>query len=92
MNYVIPEALPPLLVGSALASSGSILEPSGTGAMGHRGSFQQLLTEAPPCSPLLPKPCHANQIHSKMNITGWVYCICIYVIWKSHYSEVPVAD
>jgi len=36
---VIPEALPPSLMGSALASGGSILEPAGVGSIRHRGSF-----------------------------------------------------
>jgi len=60
LNYVIPEALPPSLIGSALASGGSHLEPSGTGCVRHGGSFWQLLTEATPIAPPLPKPCHAN--------------------------------
>jgi len=60
LNYVIPKVLPPLLMGSALPSDRSLLEPAGTGSIGHRGSFQQLLTEATPVAPLLPKPCHAK--------------------------------
>jgi len=58
LNYVIPEALPPSLVGSALASSGSVLEPAGIGSIGHRGSFSQLLkvatAVAPPATKALP--------------------------------------
>jgi len=46
LNYVIPETLPPLLTDLTLASSRSILELGGTGSVGHRGSFQQLLTES----------------------------------------------
>jgi len=57
LNYVIPEALPPLLMGLALASGGSILEPTGTGSVRHGGSFWELLTEATPVAPPLPKPC-----------------------------------
>jgi len=46
---------------SALASIGSVLEPAGIGSIRHRGSFQQLLTEATPVtSSPLPKSCHAN--------------------------------
>jgi len=56
LHCVIPEVLPPSLMGSALASGGSVLELSGTGSVGHRGSFWQLLTEATPVAPLLPKP------------------------------------
>ncbi|GAB0209524.1 mitochondrial enolase superfamily member 1 [Grus japonensis] len=40
------EALPLLLIGLALASSGSTLELAGIGSVGPRGSFWQLLTEA----------------------------------------------
>jgi len=51
-------------MGLALASGGSILEPAGIGSVGHRGSFQQLLTEAITVAPLLPKPCHSNPIQA----------------------------
>jgi len=50
-QYIIPEALPPSLMGSALASSGSVLDPAGIGSIRHRGSFQQLLTAATPTAP-----------------------------------------
>ena len=60
LKYVIPEVLPPLLMGSALASGAFVLEPAGTGFIKHGGSFSQLLTEATPIAPLLPKSCHAN--------------------------------
>ena len=63
LNCVVPEVLPPLLMGSALASSGSVLELAGTASVGHRGSFSQLSTEATPVAPTLPKPCHTNLIH-----------------------------
>jgi len=46
LNCVIPEPLPPLLMGLALASGGSVLEPACTGCIRHGGSFKQLLTEA----------------------------------------------
>ncbi|KAM9591171.1 uncharacterized protein ACIBXB_006070 [Morphnus guianensis] len=62
LKYVIPEALPLSLIGSALAGGGSVLELAGIGSIGHRGSFQQLLTEATPVTPPLPKPCHTNPI------------------------------
>ena len=60
LKYVITEVLPPLLVGLALARGGSILEPAGTGFIRHGGSFLQLLIEATPIAPPLPKPCHTN--------------------------------
>ena len=74
LSYVIPEALPLFLMGSALVSSGSVLEPAGTGFIRHGGSFWQLLTEATPIAPSpLPKPCHANPVQrltSKPD-SGW---------------------
>ncbi|KAM9647659.1 uncharacterized protein ACIBXB_011011 [Morphnus guianensis] len=66
LKNVIPEALPLSLIGSALASSGSVSEPAGMGSLKHRGSFQQLLTEAAPVTPApLPKPCHTKPIQGK---------------------------
>jgi len=57
---MLPQRLPPSPTGLALGSGGSVLEPAGTGFIRHEGSFSQLLTEATPIAPLLPKPCHAN--------------------------------
>ncbi|KAM9591464.1 uncharacterized protein ACIBXB_006257 [Morphnus guianensis] len=51
LKNVIPEALPLSLIGSALAGGRSVLEPAGMGSLEHRGSFQQLLTEATPVTP-----------------------------------------
>jgi len=51
LKYVILEVLPPSLMGSALGSSGSVLEPAGTGSVRHGGGFSQLLTEATPIAP-----------------------------------------
>jgi len=62
LKYVITEVLPLSLMGSALASGGSVLEPAGIGFIRHGGSFWQLLTEATPIAPPLPKPCHANPV------------------------------
>jgi len=39
MKYVITEVLPLSLIGLALASGKSVLEPAGIGSVGHRGSF-----------------------------------------------------
>jgi len=58
LKYVVIEVLPPLLIGLALASGGSVLELAGTGFIRHGGSFSQLLTEVTPIAPLLPKHCH----------------------------------
>jgi len=41
LKCVITEVLPPSLIGLALASGGSILEPAGTGFIRHGGSFLQ---------------------------------------------------
>lgn len=43
LKYVGREVPPALLMGSGLASSGSVLEPSGTGSVRHGGSFWNLL-------------------------------------------------
>jgi len=59
LNYVITEALPPSLIGLALASGRPIFEPASTGFIRHGGS-SQLLTEATPIAPSLSKPCHGN--------------------------------
>jgi len=42
-------------MGLALASSGSVLEPAGTGSVRHWGSCWQLLTEVTPIAPLTTK-------------------------------------
>lgn len=55
LNYVTPEALPLLLMGSALASGGSTLEPAATGPVGLGGSFCQLLR-----SHLCTTPCYQS--------------------------------
>jgi len=69
LKYVITEVLPPSPIGLVLASGGSISEPAGTGFIRHGGSFLQLLTEATPIAPLLPKPCHQNLATQTHNIT-----------------------
>ncbi|KAM9590481.1 uncharacterized protein ACIBXB_005737 [Morphnus guianensis] len=51
LKNVITEALPLSLIGSALAGGRSVLEPAGIGSVRHRGSLQQLLTEATPVTP-----------------------------------------
>jgi len=63
LEYVITEMLPLSLFGLALASSKFVLEPAGTGFTRHGRSFLQLLTEATPVAPPLPKICHANPQH-----------------------------
>jgi len=60
LKYVVTEVPPPLLIGLALLSGGSVLEPAGTSFIRHGASFWQLPTEATPVVPQLPKPCHAN--------------------------------
>lgn len=55
LKCFIPEALSTSLLGSALASSRSILEPASIGSAGHGRGFYQLLREA---SPVVP--CYQN--------------------------------
>jgi len=49
-------------MGLVLASGTPLLELVGISSSGYRGSFLQLLTEATPVAPSLPKPGHANPI------------------------------
>jgi len=51
LKHVFPEALPLLLMGPALPSSGSVLEPAGISSIAQGESFQQLLAEAAPVAP-----------------------------------------
>jgi len=51
LKYVITGVLPPSLIGLALASSESMLEPAGTGSVRHGGSFSQLPTEPTAIAP-----------------------------------------
>lgn len=43
LKFVIPETLPPLLMGSALASGGSVLDQASSGSDRHRRSFKLLV-------------------------------------------------
>jgi len=54
LKYVIPEVLPPSLMGLAVASGGSVLEPAGAGCIRHRGSFSQKPLLQPPATKTLP--------------------------------------
>jgi len=56
----MPEGISPSLMGSGLASGGSVLEP--TGIDSYQTWEKQLLTEATPVAPTLPKPCHTNPV------------------------------
>jgi len=72
LNCVIPEPLPPLLMGLALASSGSTLELAGIGSIRHGGrSFWQLLTGATSVACPVPKPCHANPVQLYKPRSDW---------------------
>jgi len=51
LEHIIPEVLPPSLMGSAFASGGSVLKPAGSGSVGDGGSFWQPLAEATPVAP-----------------------------------------
>lgn len=61
LMYVIPEVLPPLLMGSALASTGSVLELT-TLALSEDRAYRSFSQKALLQLPLLPKPCHTNLI------------------------------
>jgi len=63
LKYAIPEVLPPSLIGLALASGRSVLEPADTGLIRHGVSFSQLLRESHPCS---PHRCLGTQSHNTL--------------------------
>jgi len=71
LKYVTTEALPPLVIGLALGSGGSILEPAGAGFIRHGDSVSQLVTEATPID-----PCYQNLATQTHNIPkmgqGWL--------------------
>jgi len=85
LKRVIAETLSPSPMGSALASGRSVLEPAGTGCVGHGGSFRQLLTGATPAAPQLLKPCHANPRWYLFNI---LFCrqLCYFEIYITNIS------
>lgn len=63
LKSVIPEAAPPsLVVGSALASTRSVLAAEGIGFIRHGGTFWKLLTADTSAAPLLLGSCHSSQI------------------------------
>jgi len=68
LKDVIIEALPLLLMGSALASGGSILKLADIGSVRHRGSFWHVLSEATPADLPLHKPCHVSARHIPSNL------------------------
>ncbi|CAN0156260.1 unnamed protein product, partial [Bubo scandiacus] len=47
LKPVIPEALPPSPMGSALASGGSLLEPAGLGSTAHGGASSSFSQKPP---------------------------------------------
>lgn len=51
--------------GLAQSSDGSILELSGIYSIGHMGKASGSLSQKPPCSPPLVKPCHTNTVQSQ---------------------------
>lgn len=62
LESIISEGLPPLLMSSALASVGSILDLADIGFDRCSGSFWQLLREKISLLLCLPKPCYANLV------------------------------
>ena len=79
LKYIIPEELPLSLMGLALASGGSVLEPVGVGSIGHRGNLRQLLTEATPVAHPTTKtlPCKLNTVSRSFSqkIAWWILII-----------------
>lgn len=72
LKSVIPEVPPLLLMGPALASSTSILEPAAIGSTEHRGSFWKLFTEATtvvPCYQNLATPTQYILVDEKLDMT-----------------------
>lgn len=61
-----PRGTPTILMDSALANGRSFLEPIALGSVRHRRNLCQS-----PCSPPLPKLCHANPIHC----ASWNLCL-----------------
>lgn len=59
----IPEVLPPLLMNSVLAISGSVLKPAGIGSIRHRSTSRSFSQKAPLSLPPVPNLCHANPVH-----------------------------
>ena len=90
LKYIITETLPLLLIGLALASSGSFLESAGTGCIRLGGSFSHLLTEATPIAPPLPKPCHTNPQHKWNSAALYVLFHLMQIRWQMHFSSSDV--
>jgi len=77
LKYVIAEALPPLLVGLALASGRCVLEPAGLGSVGDGGSFWHRVREAnpvPPCTTkTLPRKPHTINLAVTLAAAGHLF-------------------
>lgn len=69
LKSVIPGMLPPPLVGSALACSGSILLPAGIGSDRYEGNFWHLLTEVSPVAPATKALLHNSNTGTALNFT-----------------------
>lgn len=63
-HCILPQALPLLLMGLAMASSGFILELAGTGSFGHSGKLPAVSHRNHCCNCVLPKPGHTNTTHT----------------------------
>ncbi|KAK4828719.1 LOW QUALITY PROTEIN: hypothetical protein QYF61_000557 [Mycteria americana] len=71
LKYVVTEVLPPLLIGSALGSGGSVLEPADTGCL----TRAQLLVSSHrshPCSPPATKTTPHKPNTSMQTLTGTI--------------------
>lgn len=89
LNSVIPEALPLSLLGSALASGGSVLEPAGIGSLRHGESFWQILTKETPVAPPAAKtlPCKPNSrcSHYLLGKVLLSLALCWCTVWEVYY-------
>lgn len=61
-NCVIPEALPPLLIGPVITSSRSVLEAAGIGSVRHRETSRSF-SQNPPVQSFSTKNLYTNQLH-----------------------------
>jgi len=79
--------LPLLVMGLALASSGSILELAGTGSTGSRMSFQQLLTEATPVAPCYQNLATQTQysVHKDVSLRSHLQTCSLNLVKEYHF-------
>jgi len=65
-KHILPEALPPLLMGSPFPSAGSVLELAALRSMGRRGNFQQPSLQNPATMTLPHKPNTSSHLKTRL--------------------------